>query len=121
MNRKVIISIMIVIGSIALTYIMMPDLIVGIFDDWVLAVLAVCAEVALFIVQAAQIPRIQNKNSKILVINRTIGITHIQIVQSIRKTTRIVKLNVILIIKKVSFAFLLDVLLGNKLNHDTGI
>ena len=54
MNRKVLITIMIIIAAVALTYMIMPDLIVGPFDDGVLAVLAVVAEVVLYIVQAVQ-------------------------------------------------------------------
>lgn len=56
MNRKAIITIQIIIAAIALTYFIMPDLLVGPFDDGVLAVLAICAEVALFIVQAVRKP-----------------------------------------------------------------
>ena len=54
MKRKTIIIIMIVIAAIVLTYWIMPDLIVGPFDDGVLTALAVCAEVVLGILQAVK-------------------------------------------------------------------
>lgn len=67
MNRRVIITIMIIIGAVILTYIIMPDLIVGPFDDGVLAALAVIAEAVLYIVLAVKkatgsIPNFDNTN-----------------------------------------------------------
>ena len=62
MNRKAITIIQIIIAAIALTYFIMPDLLVGPFDDGVLAALAICAEVALFIVQTVRKPSNSSSN-----------------------------------------------------------
>lgn len=51
MNRKALITIMIIIGAVALTYLIMPDLLFGPFDDGIVLALAACAEIALFIAQ----------------------------------------------------------------------
>ena len=64
MNRKALITTMIIIGAVALTYLIMPDLIVGPFDDGVIAALAVCAEVVLFIIQAVRKPSTSTTDSE---------------------------------------------------------
>ena len=56
MNRKTLTTIQIVLAAIVLVYAIMPDLIVGPFDDGVLAALAVIAEVVLFIMQGRRKP-----------------------------------------------------------------
>ena len=54
MNRKALTTIQIIPAVIAVAYFIMPDFLVGPFDDAILAAAAVCAEVALFIYQAAR-------------------------------------------------------------------
>ena len=56
MNRKTLNTIQIVLAVIVLAYCIMPDLIVGPFDDGVLAFLAVIAETVLFIYRAVKPP-----------------------------------------------------------------
>ena len=121
MNRKAIITIQIIIAAIALTYFIMPDLLVGPFDDGVLAVLAICAEVALFIVQAVRKPQIRDQTITILVISKTIRITHIRITLIISIMIKLTGPIIILTIRMMSSSFLQDVLIGNKLNQDIEI
>ena len=56
MNRKVLTTIQIVLAIIVLVYCVMPDLMIGPFDDGVIAALAFIAEVVLFVVRAIQMP-----------------------------------------------------------------
>lgn len=56
MNRKVLNTIQIVLAVIVLVYCVMPDLIVGPFDDGVLAALAIIAEVVLFVIRVVKMP-----------------------------------------------------------------
>ena len=66
MNRKVLITIMIIIGAIALTYIIFPDLVIGPFDDGVVLALASCAEAVLFaihVVKKSSRSRVSSNNS----------------------------------------------------------
>ena len=56
MNRKTLTTIQIVLAVIVLVYCVMPDLIVGPFDDGILAALAGIAEVVLFVIRAVKMP-----------------------------------------------------------------
>ena len=56
MNRKVLNTIQIVLAVIVLVYCVMPDLIVGPFDDGVLAALAIIAEVVLIVIRIVRMP-----------------------------------------------------------------
>lgn len=56
MNRKALTTSQIVLAAIVLTYWVMPDLIVGPFDDGVLAAMVLIAEVVLFVIRAVNKP-----------------------------------------------------------------
>ncbi len=56
MNRKALNTIQIVLAVIVLVYWVMPDLMIGPFDDGVIAALAFIAEVVLFVVRAVKMP-----------------------------------------------------------------
>jgi len=56
MSKKTLTTIQIVLAVIVLAYCVMPDLMVGPFDDGVLAALALIAEVVLFVVRAVKMP-----------------------------------------------------------------
>ena len=64
MKRKALTTIQIVLAIIVLVYCVMPDLMIGPFDDGVIAALAFIAEVVLFVVRAIQMPANSRTSSR---------------------------------------------------------